>query len=418
MTEKYKGINFKPPASVANAAKKGLEYRQKASPSNRGGLTPSEAGKQGIGSGVQRATNLKNRSNLSPKVVRQMAAFFSRHEKNKAVAAEHKSEPWNDKGHVAWLLWGGDPGKTWANKVVKQMEAADSAGKAKAASDHDEELEDACWEGYEAQGMKEKDGKMVPNCVPVKKAGEDGNYMTVQYLQAMKDHASMLLKKVTADTPLPDWVIAKVNKANTYLLDAFEGLMHGSGKGASHRVEKLAARWLRKTAEANPRVGDTIEVTKAFKASTTIQKRLTKGTHLKVLARGKGHNRNRMLVRDEKKGLTYDISEDWDLENVKVVGGGQRWADLHMTKKQMDELHAKGKVEVDGETITYKEGALLVKDTPWTVYLFSDTGKVLFENTFMARSERDAERRGLALVKPHIHRFDNAEDWVVEPAQQ
>ena len=25
-----------------------------------------------------------------------------------------------------------------------------------------------CWEGYEQIGMKEKDGRMVPNCVPVK----------------------------------------------------------------------------------------------------------------------------------------------------------------------------------------------------------------------------------------------------------
>lgn len=25
---------------------------------------------------------------------------------------------------------------------------------------------DPCWEGYEKQGMKKKDGKQVPNCVP------------------------------------------------------------------------------------------------------------------------------------------------------------------------------------------------------------------------------------------------------------
>lgn len=29
-----------------------------------------------------------------------------------------------------------------------------------------------CWEGYVQRGMKEKDGKMVPNCVPVSKADE------------------------------------------------------------------------------------------------------------------------------------------------------------------------------------------------------------------------------------------------------
>lgn len=28
-------------------------------------------------------------------------------------------------------------------------------------------LEDACWEGYEAIGTKELDGRTVPNCVPI-----------------------------------------------------------------------------------------------------------------------------------------------------------------------------------------------------------------------------------------------------------
>jgi len=32
----------------------------------------------------------------------------------------------------------------------------------------DEGLEGACWEGYEPIGMKELDGRMVPNCVPIK----------------------------------------------------------------------------------------------------------------------------------------------------------------------------------------------------------------------------------------------------------
>jgi hypothetical protein len=29
-----------------------------------------------------------------------------------------------------------------------------------------EEEENPCWDGYEMVGMKEKDGKEVPNCVP------------------------------------------------------------------------------------------------------------------------------------------------------------------------------------------------------------------------------------------------------------
>lgn len=40
------------------------------------------------------------------------------------------------------------------------------------AGDKAGELAKACWKGYEAYGMKMKDGKKVPNCVPVKKKRE------------------------------------------------------------------------------------------------------------------------------------------------------------------------------------------------------------------------------------------------------
>jgi hypothetical protein len=36
------------------------------------------------------------------------------------------------------------------------------------------DLKDACWKGYTAVGMKNKGGKKVPNCVPVKKDAEHG----------------------------------------------------------------------------------------------------------------------------------------------------------------------------------------------------------------------------------------------------
>lgn len=124
--KKYEHIDFTPPKSVAEAAAKGLEYRQKASPSNKGGLTPAEAAKQGIGSGVQRAVNLKNRDTISPEVIKQMRNFLSRAKKNSKIAPEHKAEPWNDKGYVAWLLWGGDPAVAWVDKIIGQMEAADN----------------------------------------------------------------------------------------------------------------------------------------------------------------------------------------------------------------------------------------------------------------------------------------------------
>lgn len=131
---KYDDIDFQPPKSVASEAEKGLKYREKASPSNKGGLTSAEAGQQGIGSGVQRAVNLKNRDNVTPETISKMLGFFARHEKNKSIAPENRDKPWNDKGHVAWLLWGGDAGRTWAEKVKAQMDRADEKSKTAAPS--------------------------------------------------------------------------------------------------------------------------------------------------------------------------------------------------------------------------------------------------------------------------------------------
>jgi len=105
--------SFRPPKSVQKAAALGLELRKKH---GRGGLTSKEAGEHGIGSGVQRAANLKNGDNVSLDTIKRMHAFFSRHQKNKGKPGDISA------GRIAWLLWGGDPGWDWAKSVLRQQE--------------------------------------------------------------------------------------------------------------------------------------------------------------------------------------------------------------------------------------------------------------------------------------------------------
>lgn len=106
------GDSFSPPPAVRAAARRGLALRKKY---HKGGLTTQEAGKQGIGSGVARATNLANGDSISLDTIRRMSAFFARHEKNKGGGE-------NDAGHIAWLLWGGDSGRAWARKILTAAE--------------------------------------------------------------------------------------------------------------------------------------------------------------------------------------------------------------------------------------------------------------------------------------------------------
>jgi len=116
--ERYEGISFVPPESVANAAARGLNLRSKT---GRGGLTTKQASKEGIGSGVARAASLKNRQKLSPSTIGRMVSFFARHS---AYKKDHTTNP-PSNSLISWLLWGGDPGKAWAEKVKAQMDRAD-----------------------------------------------------------------------------------------------------------------------------------------------------------------------------------------------------------------------------------------------------------------------------------------------------
>jgi hypothetical protein len=110
-----KGDGFVPPAGVRSAARRGLELRRKH---KRGGLDTKQAKKAGVGSGVQRASDLSHGEALSIETVKRMKNFFSRH----AQYAEHRQDT-TSAAYISWLLWGGNAGRSWANKVVRQYEA-------------------------------------------------------------------------------------------------------------------------------------------------------------------------------------------------------------------------------------------------------------------------------------------------------
>jgi phage I-like protein len=119
MIKRYSHINFTPPKTVSSNADLGLRLRKKT---GKGGLTTKQAGDLKIGSGVARATSLKNRSKISPEVIKRMVNFFNRHETYKKNHI--KKEPYS-ASYISWLLWGGDAGQVWSNKVLRQIKKAD-----------------------------------------------------------------------------------------------------------------------------------------------------------------------------------------------------------------------------------------------------------------------------------------------------
>jgi hypothetical protein len=111
----YRGveINLKPTAGMKAEAERGLAWRKEY---NRGGTAV----------GVARARDISNGKELSPRTVRRMYSFFSRHEVDKEGQGFSPGEDgFPSAGRIAWALWGGDPGYTWAKSKVARMNKLD-----------------------------------------------------------------------------------------------------------------------------------------------------------------------------------------------------------------------------------------------------------------------------------------------------
>ena len=93
-----------PPQAVRRAAQRGLDLRE-------------EFGRGGTATGIARARDLSNGSNIPVATIRRMKAFFDRHQGNKDTPPEEGN------GRIAWLLWGGDPGRRWAERVLRAEDA-------------------------------------------------------------------------------------------------------------------------------------------------------------------------------------------------------------------------------------------------------------------------------------------------------
>ena len=60
-------------------------------------------------------------------------------------------------GTISYLLWGGKAGLRWSGSKLKELDLLEAS------------LKEPCWDGYEMIGFKiDKNGKRVPNCVPIK----------------------------------------------------------------------------------------------------------------------------------------------------------------------------------------------------------------------------------------------------------
>lgn len=139
-----KDIDTKPTAGMVEEAKKGLEWRKEYA---RGGTMVA----------VARARNIVNGDNLSLETIKRMHSFFSRHEvdkKGKGFTPDEDGFP--SAGRIAWALWGGDAGQSWAKKKVQEIENVESELTELSDTEFDEVITN-----LEGQQINEKEWEIV-----------------------------------------------------------------------------------------------------------------------------------------------------------------------------------------------------------------------------------------------------------------
>lgn len=97
--------SYTPTAAMQTEARRGLEWRK-------------EFGRGGTAVGVARARDIANGKDLPLETVRRMVSFFARHEVDKEAEGFRPGEDgYPSNGRIAWALWGGDAGRSWANRI-------------------------------------------------------------------------------------------------------------------------------------------------------------------------------------------------------------------------------------------------------------------------------------------------------------
>lgn len=106
-----RAAGYEPTGAMAEEAARGLAWR-------------AEHGRGGTAVGVARARDISNRRTLPLETVNRMVSYFARHEIDKEGQGWSPGEDgYPSAGRIAWALWGGDPGRAWANAIADQNRA-------------------------------------------------------------------------------------------------------------------------------------------------------------------------------------------------------------------------------------------------------------------------------------------------------
>lgn len=172
--------------------------------------------------------------------------------------------------------------------------ARDALKKKKATMEEEKKMPNPCWKGYKAYGMKKKNGKEVPNCVPVEEESDaaDETNMAKTQLKAMSSKANNLQSKLKSPKNLPGWVQSKIAVAKDGITSVDDYMTH------SDKINEISAELVGKVSNAR------------FWRGEAPSKTLTRAINKKFIESGKKkENVKKQTVKEELMDTKEQIHE-------------------------------------------------------------------------------------------------------------
>ena len=142
-------------------------------------------------------------------------------------------------------LGGPYPSKEQAIKRERQVQYFKHAGEEavpnKTFTKLSEDLEKACWKGYEAIGTKKKGGKVVPNCVPVEEDADGEGGMILSQLKSIHDQVCELMDHIKPEDNFEGWVQSKMTLARDYVQSVYGYLMYNPDAKEEGDLEEVGS---------------------------------------------------------------------------------------------------------------------------------------------------------------------------------
>ena len=244
-----------------------------------------------------------------------------------------------------------------AQKIDIKEHEMDAEETMKSYHSDDEEMDKwdnvakACWVGYEQRGMKEKGGRMVPNCVPVGKTYDMEDDMEKAKSVSVGDHVTFGVPKPPDKTESAHGVVERVERSGTVNIAGTNEKVEASAdnpvavirvyatdeKGKRTKTDRRVAKPVKSLRVSSEPIDnekmydmdDTIakasesklrELVEAYNKGKEGDKRITVGTLQAVYRRGIGAYRtNPSSVRG-----SVSSAEQWAMGRVNAFMAGLR----------------------------------------------------------------------------------------------